>query len=171
MVSDITILQITEEHIEGFHRCLDMVARERKYLGFLQAPPLESTSEFVRRNIDRGIPQLVAVADERVIGWCDIIPLALEGFQHCGRLGMGIESEYRGRGVGRRLLDEAIVRARTFGMERIELEVFASNSNAIALYEKNGFVMEGVKRRARKLDGVWDDNVIMAMVFEESREG
>jgi RimJ/RimL family protein N-acetyltransferase len=49
-------------------------------------------------------------------------------------------------------------------MERIELDVFASNKAAIALYLKLGFVTEGVKRRARKLDGEYDDNVFMALI-------
>lgn len=45
---------------------------------------------------------------------------------------------------------------------RVELEVFASNTAAIALYEKLGFVVEGRKSRARKVDGAYDDDLIMA---------
>ena len=33
----IQILPIAEEHIEGFRLCLDAVAHERRYLGFVQA--------------------------------------------------------------------------------------------------------------------------------------
>jgi hypothetical protein len=33
----IQIVPIAEEHIEGFRRCLDAVARERRYPGFVQA--------------------------------------------------------------------------------------------------------------------------------------
>ena len=46
----------------------------------------------------------------------------------------------------------------------MELEVFASNKRAIAFYEAAGFVIEGIKTRARKLDGQYDDNVFMALV-------
>jgi ribosomal protein S18 acetylase RimI-like enzyme len=77
---------------------------------------------------------------------------------------MGVLPEVRGRGVGRRLAEAAIAAAKEQGAERIELEVFASNTRAIALYEKLGFVREGVKRRARKLDGEYDDIVQMAIV-------
>jgi RimJ/RimL family protein N-acetyltransferase len=48
-------------------------------------------------------------------------------------------------------------------LERIELGVFASNIPAIKLYEKAGFVVEGVKKKARKLDGVYDDMIQMAL--------
>ena len=56
-------------------------------------------------------------------------------------------------------------------MERVELEVLASNLPAISVYEKLGFQRKGVKRRARKLDGVYDDNVIMALLSVPAGSG
>ena len=40
----------------------------------------------------------------------------------------------------------------------------STNVRAIRLYERLGFAHEGVRRRARKLDGGYDDNVLMALV-------
>jgi ribosomal protein S18 acetylase RimI-like enzyme len=71
-------------------------------------------------------------------------------------------------GLGRQLAVHAIRAARQKGIERIELEVFASNTAAIALYRALGFVTEGTKRRARKLDGEYDDNVVMALLADTS---
>jgi RimJ/RimL family protein N-acetyltransferase len=42
--------------------------------------------------------------------------------------------------------------------------VFGSNVSAIALYERLGFVRDGVKRNARKLDGDYDDVVMMSLM-------
>lgn len=56
---------------------------------------------------------------------------------------MGVLKDYRGQGVGRQLLTECIDRVHEFGLEKLELEVFADNLAAIRLYEKFGFVMEG----------------------------
>ena len=64
---DIRVVPIAEQHIEGFHQCLDSVARERRYLGFLEAPPLESTRQFAQSNIASGVPQFVALDGERAI--------------------------------------------------------------------------------------------------------
>jgi len=102
--------------------------------------------------------------NDEVVGWCDIVRNPVEGFRHTGRLGMGLIPTYRGQGLGKRLVVETIHSARQVGIERVELEVFASNERAIALYRTLGFVTEGIKRRARKLDGVYDDNVFMALV-------
>jgi hypothetical protein len=62
------IIPITQDHIDRFHRTLDFVARERRYLAFLEAPPIQSTRAFVCDMIKRGYPQYVAVAAEDVVG-------------------------------------------------------------------------------------------------------
>jgi len=76
---------------------------------------------------------------------------------------MGVHQDFRGRGLGQRLIDRTIADAKQKGLERIELEVFASNTPAIKLYEKVGFVVEGVKQKARKLDDIYDDLIEMAL--------
>jgi hypothetical protein len=47
------VVPIAETHIEGFHAALDSVARERRYLYFLEAPALEDASKFVRNTIGK----------------------------------------------------------------------------------------------------------------------
>jgi ribosomal protein S18 acetylase RimI-like enzyme len=46
---------------------------------------------------------------------------------------------YRGRGVGRRLLEEIELRARARGSSKLTLEVHATNEGAIRLYQRFGF--------------------------------
>jgi hypothetical protein len=67
------IVPIAEEHISGFRVAVDVVAREKKYLAFLEAPPLEEVTRFVLGNIERGYPQFVVLSDSTVAGWCDVI--------------------------------------------------------------------------------------------------
>jgi RimJ/RimL family protein N-acetyltransferase len=158
----IDIRQIREENIESFHAAVDVVAREHKYLALLQAPPIERASAFVRRNIEKGYPQLVAVTDREVVGWCNIPPAAREVMAHVGDLFMGLLPQWRGQGLGERLLRESLAAADAFGYLRVELGVFVSNTRASSLYRKAGFVEEGIKRRAILINGVFQDEIIMA---------
>jgi ribosomal protein S18 acetylase RimI-like enzyme len=161
----VRIVPTAERYADGFNAVLDAVARERRYIGFVEGPSLESTREFVRSIVSGAGVQLLAVnPNELVVGWCDIVRNPHEGFRHVGRLGMGLLPDYRERGLGRRLAAEALRAARQAGIERVELEVFVSNERAIAFYRALGFVTEGIKRRARKLDGQYDDNVFMALL-------
>ncbi|CAM3536106.1 N-acetyltransferase domain-containing protein [Bordetella sputigena] len=164
-VSDYSVLPIAPAHIEGYRRALDTVARERRHLSFLQAPPAEQTRAFVMNNIAMRHPHYVALVGRDVVGWCDIVPLAQPGFRHTGVLGMGVRPDWRGRGVGKALLTAAVRAAAGLKLSRIELEVYAANAAARALYQSCGFVEEGVKRKARYLDGHHEDIVIMARLL------
>src|SRR4051812_36387591 len=102
---DCKILPIAKEHIESYWSTLDFVAREGKYLGFYEAPPIEGTTAWVTGNIENDIAQFVAVVGGKVVGWCDISP---EGSRpanrHIGGLGIGLLPEFRGRGIGAELM-------------------------------------------------------------------
>jgi len=163
MDDTVQILPIAEEHIESFRLRLDAVARERLYLASIEAPSPDATRTFVLSNIAGNIPQFVAIMNNEVVGWCDISPLKYEGFRHCGELGMGIHKHYRGMGIGRQLITRTLQKAKEIGLERVELEVFASNTPAIRLYERMGFKVEGIKKKARKIDGKYDDLIMMAL--------
>jgi RimJ/RimL family protein N-acetyltransferase len=162
------VVPIAEEHIAQFRDVVDRVARERSYLAMLQGFPLEETSRFVRESIARGYPHVVALADARVVGWCDIQPMPRETLAHGGVLGMGILDGYRGRGIGNMLMRAALARAKEFGLTRVELTVREDNLRAKALYEKVGFKVEGVKRKAALFDGKYFDLLLMAILFEGS---
>jgi len=167
-MDEIRIIPTGEQYVEGFNAVVDVVARERRYIGFIEGPGVESTRAFVRRILSGAGVQLLAVtSNDVVVGWCDIIRNPIEGFRHVGRLGMGLLPDYRGQGVGKRLAAEAIRAAHLAGIERVELEVFASNERAVGLYQTLGFSTEGIKHRARKLDGHYDDNVFMALFIED----
>lgn len=160
------ILPIAGEHIEGFREVLDTVARERRYLAFLEAPPAAEVAKFVRGNIRRGYPQYVALVDGRVVGWCDVLPVDRPIKSHGGVLGMGILPEYRGQGIGTALIGATLAAARASGLTRVELVVREHNARARALYERLGFVQEGVKRNAVRVDAEYEDAICMALLFE-----
>jgi ribosomal protein S18 acetylase RimI-like enzyme len=80
---------------------------------------------------------------------------------------MGVHPAYRGRRVGTRLLAACVAQARGMEIERVELEVYASNAHARHLYEAFGFIVEGYKTRARKLDGAYDDIIDMVLILAE----
>ncbi|MFC5756999.1 GNAT family N-acetyltransferase [Rhizobium sp. GCM10022189] len=164
MAGNIRIERMTEEHVEGFHRALDTVARERKYLTLLEAPPIEDTRGFALSSMAKGNVHLVALDGGEVVGWCDIRRHFFPSQAHCASLGMGLVPAYRGQGIGRRLIEAAIAQARAAGMIRIELGVHADNVRATRLYERVGFVHEGVSRDAFCVDGTYVDVVNMAMV-------
>lgn len=56
-----------------------------------------------------------------------------------------VAERFRGQGVAQRLLAELIARGTAQGIEAFTLEVRVSNAPAIHVYEKAGFVSEGIR--------------------------
>ena len=146
---DATIAPMAPEYVESFHRALDTVGRERRYLTLLEAPPLPDVREFVLSAIKKGDPQFVALVKGEVVGWCDIRRHDFPAHAHRGTLGMGIIPAYRGQGLGLRLLKTTLEKAGEAGFVRIELAVYGDNTRAIALYDKAGFVRGCDSNRCR----------------------
>jgi L-amino acid N-acyltransferase YncA len=151
------------EDLGGYHACLASVAAERKHIGKVKAPPLEDSRKWMKSVIEAGYPFLVVTDGSAVVGWCDVGRRDGEGFRHTAELGMGLRAETRRRGLGSQLLQRAIELSRRCGVEKVELQVYASNTAARGLYESFGFVVEGTRVQARKLDGKYDDVVLMGL--------
>jgi RimJ/RimL family protein N-acetyltransferase len=164
-VADVVIRPITLADVEQFQRVTDAVMRERRFLAFVEGFPLEEAAAFVARNLRLGNPHLVADDNGRVVGWCDIRRETIPVYAHTGHLGMGLLPDYRGKGIGMRLLRAAIDEARAAGFERIELSVYGRNARAAELYRKAGFVHEGTRVRGKKLDGEYDDVHMMGLLL------
>jgi RimJ/RimL family protein N-acetyltransferase len=82
--------------------------------------------------------------------------------------GLAVHPSFRGR----RIADEAarLVQRHLIvelGFHRLQLEIYAFNERAIAHAERSGFVREGVRRKAYRLDGEWVDSVLFAVVAED----
>jgi RimJ/RimL family protein N-acetyltransferase len=109
---------------------------------------------------------LIALEGERVIGMVDLHAGLKAHEMHAAKLGISIAKDWRGRGLGRRLMTQAIARTKLWaGFCRIELDVVPWNLNAIALYESLGFVIEAVKRNGVNLRGKPEDELQMALVW------
>jgi putative acetyltransferase len=159
----LTIEATAEHHFEGLYQVFDAVAREGRYLAFLQAPPKPACLAYYREVVAQDRCHFVAVEDD-VIGWCDILPVVGDTRTHVGQLGMGLVAEARGRGIGTQLLEAAIAKAWSQGLARIQLAVRADNRPAIALYQRFGFVIEGCFRRDILVGGEYFDGYGMALL-------
>jgi ribosomal protein S18 acetylase RimI-like enzyme len=92
-----------------------------------------------------------------------IAPVAMVA--HVVRLTIAVHEGHQGRGVGRALMNELLAWARSNPrVDKVELQVRATNAPAIALYRSLGFVEEGRKTRRLKVGpNEYIDDVYMAL--------
>jgi len=107
---------------------------------------------------------LIAVERGRCIGHAQIDGGGLAAERHRCTLGLGVERPWRRRGIGRRLMDEAITWARAQpGLDWMDLGVFVGNDTAVTIYEALGFERIGVTRDRFRVDGRSIDDLRMTL--------
>jgi GNAT superfamily N-acetyltransferase len=78
----------------------------------------------------------VALCDDQVVGTAALVKEA----DQCYELAkMSVAPEYRGQGVGRKLIDTCLDKARALGAKKVELFSNHQLSTALKLYERVGF--------------------------------
>lgn len=111
-------------------------------------------------------PVVVAEANGPVVGWGSLNPYnPRAAYQHVADLSVYVERGWRGKGVGRRLLERLIELARAIGYHKMMLAAFPFNESGMALYERMGFVRIGICHEMGLLDGKWVDTVIMEQLL------
>ena len=82
-------------------------------------------------------------------------------------LTIAVSRKWRGKGVGRRLLDVHLSRLAGLGVKTLYLEVEEDNAVARRLYEKTGFATAGIRKGYyRKADGRLANSLIMKLALE-----
>jgi L-phenylalanine/L-methionine N-acetyltransferase len=124
------------------------VGEERRYL------------KAVQRHADAAV---FVVEDEgRIVARLSLSRDPHPASSHVADLGLMVAADYRRRGIGRALLDEAVGWARSAGVRKLELHVFPWNEPAVRLYESFGFGREGLRRGHFARDGEYVDAILMA---------
>ncbi|HUO64029.1 MAG TPA: arsinothricin resistance N-acetyltransferase ArsN1 family A [Terriglobales bacterium] len=107
-------------------------------------------------------PVIVAESDGVVVGWGSLnVFNPRPAYQHVADFSVYVERAWRGRGVGRRLLERLVELARGIGYHKMVLSTFPTNTAGVRLYERLGFSRVGVYREQGLLDGRWVDTLIM----------
>ncbi|WP_189821817.1 GNAT family N-acetyltransferase [Streptomyces finlayi] len=120
---------------------------------------------------ERHLPDDVLVAEEdgRLLGYVRVVPpTPLACNAHVLQInGFAVAGQARGRGIGRLLVRAVCAEVRRRGCRRITLRVLGHNAPARALYEAEGFVVEGVLAGEFFLDGRYVDDVLMGRALTE----
>lgn len=136
---------------------------------FMMFEPGERTSSMadVRAEIEWRVSSpnstlLVAATPDELAGYVEAYGGEFNRTRHLAMVVAGVRASYSGQGLGTRLFSSLVGWADSAGIVRLELTVMVHNAAAIRLYEKFGFVSEGVRRCSVMVDGACVDEIAMA---------
>ncbi len=106
-------------------------------------------------------PRLVAREESsgEVRGWAALSPVSGRAVYHgVGAVSIYVDPACARRGIGRALLSALIEASEQTGLWTLEAGIFPENRASVALHERCGFELVGVRRRIGQMpDGRWRD--------------
>jgi L-amino acid N-acyltransferase len=121
--------------------------------------------DWLRRHDDRH-PILVAVLDEQVVGWASLTAWSDRlAYADTVETSFYVKSEFRGRGIGRRLKAAIIEEARRLRFHTVIARVAEGSNESLHLNESFGFVHVGTLREVgRKFGRLLDVHLLQKML-------
>lgn len=109
---------------------------------------------------------LLAMDGEEIAGIATIHSSFKIKSRHDGELGIVVARKYQGQGIGTELIRRLIQWASGNGVtKRLSLDTRTDNVEAVELYMKFGFIVEGCRKNAALLDGKYYDLYVMGMML------
>ena len=112
-------------------------------------------------------PRLVAKKGGEIVAWASLSRVsARQVYAGVAEVSIYVAAKYRGQGIGSELLRFLIDRSEKEGFWTLQAGIFPENKESIALHQRHGFRVLGVREKVGKMDfsglrGKWRDVVLM----------
>ncbi len=115
---------------------------------------------------------IVATHRMRIIGLLNCLGGQKRRTKHDAEFGLSVDADYFRKGVGSAMMDTLMHWAKNQSpLERLTLMVMHDNCGAIALYKRYGFIQEGIRHSAVKIDDAHYQNLIIMARWLRRKEG
>lgn len=161
------ISQIDLKRVKEFQNYINSLIEEGAMISFNRKKSLKEEKEWIKeglKNMEKK-KQIVLIAEDKnkLVGISDV-RLKGERRNHVGEFGISIKKEYRGIGLGKKLMVEVLKLAKKELKPRpkiIRLSVFSENKIAQNLYKKFGFKKVAKIPKQIQYKGKLIDEIIM----------
>lgn len=130
---------------------------------------LENRRAWAQARSAQGYPILVAAAqDGTVLGYASFGDWrAFDGYRHTVEHSVYVHQDHRGAGIGQKLMEALIERARSLGKHVMVAGIEAGNQGSIQLHKKLGFQEVGLLPQVGTKFGKWLDLAFLQLILDD----
>ena len=162
------IRKIKLSDAEAFWRMQFELDNETKFMMYEPAERIKNlnlTTSLIQKAVRGDDLILVAENEKDITGFLSAERGVPNRIRHTAYIVVGIRKAFRGKGIGNKFFKELDLWAQQNKLTRLELTVMSSDIIARHLYEKNGFVIEGIRKNSMFVDGNYEDEFYMAKLL------
>ncbi|MDJ0508630.1 MAG: GNAT family N-acetyltransferase [Crocosphaera sp.] len=159
------------EDLEQIVKIYNTSIPSRIATGDLQKITVESRLKWFQERDDKTYPIWVIDSNNKVIGWISLQHFyGRPAYKSTAEISLYIAEEYRGQGIGQKLLEYVIEESPKLGLKNLLGFIFAHNQPSLNLFKKNNFQQWGYLPKVAQLDNLERDLVIMGLALEKSKQ-
>ncbi|NLU38834.1 MAG: N-acetyltransferase [Bacteroidales bacterium] len=156
-MEDIVIEEMTEDSWINVARIYESGIATKNATFEKQAPDWDSWNNAHRKDC-----RLVAKINKRIVGWAALSNVSSRCvYSGVAEVSVYIDYEYRGKGIGDKLMDSLIKESEAQGIWTLQAGIFPENTGSLRLHHKHGFRTIGIKERIGKMDDKWRDVALL----------
>ncbi len=124
---------------------------------------IEAEAHFIETiNSHESQAMILAIIGDEIVGVSNVGLKTKLKLKHRATLGISIQKKVWGYGIGSLMMDQMIYLSKSWGAERLELEVIEGNERAIKLYQAKGFeIASELKHAIKETDGIYYSEYVM----------
>lgn len=170
----IYLKKLGSEYLDEYYECFKNASIESSVFtgtkGFYTKSNLEGFLNTIENDSNRADFLIFSKDSNQIVGEVVINDVSVKDRSANIRIGINKKEDFN-KGYG----SEAMILALNYGfgmfnLHRIELNVFEFNERAINVYEKLGFVKEGIKRDSLYFNHKYHNEIIMSILEEEFKQ-
>ena len=152
-MNEIKICQMTDKSWSEVARIYESGIATKNATFQTEAPDWDSWDKAHRKDC-----RLIAVINDTIVGWAALSNVSSRCvYSGVAEVSVYVDSEFRGKGVGDKLMDSLINESEMNGIWSLQAGIFPENIGSINLHHKHGFRTIGIKERIGKMDKTWRD--------------
>lgn len=161
---EVVIRQAHESDLSGLVGAIRTAIDDETYIVAENiADIVDHENVLLRHNDLRSRVFFVATVNEDVVGWVHLNAPEIAKLGHTAELTVGVLQDYRGYGIGSRLLQRGLEWATEQDYEKVYNSVPSTNEAAIEFLENHGWETEAIREDHYLIDGEYIDEVMMAV--------
>ena len=172
----VTLRVVRPEDVDNLLRFFNGLVDEKKgdresrlHAGFDKKFSRRQEAQYIREVLDRvgkdEAVNIIADMGDKIVASGGVARGKYDDTHRHGSLGLTVSQEYRGHGIGSRIIQTLVAESRRLGLKSIDVEFLAINKSAERAYKRAGFKRAGIIPSKIFRNGEYFDAVIMARTF------
>ena len=172
----VTLRVVRPEDVDNLLRFFNGLVDEKKddresrlHAGFDKKFNRSQEAQYIREVLDRvekdEAVNIIADIGDKIVASGGVARGKYSDTHRHGSLGLTVSQEYRGHGIGSRIIQTLVAESRRLGLKSIDVEFLATNKSAERAYKRAGFKKAGIFPSKIIRNGEYFDAMIMARKF------